>query len=375
MPTYESKFFGLRMQIPDGWSTRLWPDDGLKEFAAEAARWKPSEENGICFAGVRNLVAAAIAAPAGGMGCDMSIELQAVIQSDEEMGTDNERCTLKPRPLNGIPILDSKEKKSDEYSQEAYHYRFPRWKFAPGLWLYACIFAKGKARYDCASSIFETLTPLDAKIRRQRIPLGEQAPWTTPPSFYRMRKKLSESGPFYDLVVDPSASDEAFWNNDRIIAGRKNSEELTWTPLSFRRHSRARVSDCYGGPKNMGYTTGIFSQRAIDVLGPYLKSDFTLLPCTVNGKPHYYIVKRRATHRLDLDNSLVSRFDDGSIMDIKRYRLRTKAVRDPSMFAIAEARQEIFATASIRTLVEQSGLKGIQFDPVDGHGREFTFPG
>lgn len=144
--------------------------------------------------------------------------------------------------------------------------------------------------------------------------------------------------------------------------------------MVMRRKSRVRSADCYYGPQAVN-SSGIFSSRAIEVLRPYMTSAFSVLPCTVNRKPHYFLCYSKGKTCLDVKNSEIKRFEDGRIMNIKRYRFKKDLVPDPLLFAIPEDQSGIFTTASIPTLVEKARLTGIAFYPVDGNGREYTCRG
>jgi hypothetical protein len=148
-----------------------------------------------------------------------------------------------------------------------------------------------------------------------------------------------------------------------------------WTPMEMRRKSWVRKLDCYYGPKNLEYSSGIFSSRAIELLQPYMTTCFSVLACSVNRKPHYFLLPKKRESCLDIENSQIQRFDDGRIMDIKRYRFKKGLVPDPLVFAIREAQFLVFTTVSIPSIVANAGLTGIAFYPVDGNGREYTWRG
>jgi hypothetical protein len=376
MPTYESKFFGLRMQIPVGWSVELMPDTGFKAFVREAERWDPTGWNTICFRSTKYLLSASLKNPEGWLS-DTLITLQACITTDENMTTEHDGKRRRRWNLNGIPMQYSVDRKDGHKSPEANHYRFVSWKVGTNLWLYAHIQATGKARFDYALSVFETLAPLGMKPPTKKKPLYDCEPWTIPPTLYAMRHSIDESRPLYDLDFTRKPSSEKLHVNNTILGRRSISGEPgVWTPLRFRRKSRVLVSDCYYGEKqNLVYNMGIFSARAAELLRPYMKSDFELLPCSVNGKPHFIPVANEPTECLDRATSLIKYFDHGGIMSIERYRFKTKAIAAPRVFSIPEDRYRIFTTATIPPLAAAAGLKRIAFHPVDGHGREFTFPG
>src|SRR5438445_7188607 len=74
MHSYQSIFFGLRMQIPDGWEVKTWPDDGMKEFARDAQSSKPARSATSCGQAIRPLMFAFLYAPGNHAVIDACIE-------------------------------------------------------------------------------------------------------------------------------------------------------------------------------------------------------------------------------------------------------------------------------------------------------------
>jgi hypothetical protein len=305
MRKYESTFFGLRMQIPEGWTTQICPDDGMADFSRDAATWKPEDSTSICFHATRTLVSTRLEAPGSANSTDAGIEFQACVQTDEYFVGPHHGEPLKKMNLNGIQVLYFDD--LNEGSPENVYYRFPRWKFSTGLWLYARIMACGKARFDCALSVFATLAPLASPPHARKKPMFEREPWNVAPSLFRMAKVLNENDQLYDLAFESEVSEEALTTNCKILSGRQGASATNWTPLHLRRKSRVRNSDCYYGPQSV-YSSGIYSSRAIELLRPYLMRGFSLLPCTVNGKPHYFFSFKGTGTCLDAENSQISRF-------------------------------------------------------------------
>jgi hypothetical protein len=372
MISYETTYFGLRLQIPDGWDVQTWPDDGMEEFARSAASWKPAEPPSICFGATRTLVYATLSAPGSICGSDACIDFKACVQSDECMLHTDGRKPLKKWKLNGLEVLY--EDSVGDYPPENVYYRFPRWKISSGLWLYASIHAPGKARFDYAISVFETLIRLKSRSNPKRMPLIDRDPWNVLPSLFRMSKRIREDVPLFDLALESEMTREEYSKSQGVLSGWTGSSPRNWKPIPMRRKSRTRIADCYYGPKGALISSGIFSSRAIEVLRPYMNGSISLLPCTVNGKPHYFLCYGEGMSCLDAEKSQIKRFDDGRIMTIDRYRFKKNLLRDPLLFAIPEAPGNIFATASIPSIAARAELTGIAFHPVDGNGREYTYP-
>jgi hypothetical protein len=371
MRSYESKFFGVRMHLPDSWKTQTWSDEGMDKFARDAAAWKPGNSTSICFHAIKPLVSTQLDSP-GATLTDAAVDFKACVQTDKCFMEPHNGKQLKELNLNGIRILYHDDFNAG--SPENMYYRFPRWRFSPGLWLYASVYASGRSRFECAWSVFATLAPLTSKPRVKSKPLFCRKPWNVTPTLFRMTKAIRDDAPLFDLSVDPELSEEALNANQGILSGRQGASTKKWTPMAMRRKSRVRSLDCYYGPNSV-FSSGIFSSRAVESLRPYFSSGFLWLPCDVNGKPHYFVTFNNTKTCLDAKNSEISRFDDGSIMNIKRYRFNEERVADPQLFGIPEERHGIFATASIPTLVSKAGLTGIDFHPLNGNGREYTCPG
>lgn len=370
MQHFESKFFGLQMQIPDGWSMFLGSEAGLKSLVREAEHWDPTDWSSACFRNTKYLLSASLKAPGGWLD-DARIELQACITTDANMLAEDKTKWN----VNGIAMRYKADRKEGHRSPEAVHYRFASWKVGTQLWLHARIQATGKARFDYALSVFETLAPTGTKPRKKK-PLYESEPWTIPPKFFQMRKEIDESRPFYDLVFTRKPSAGKIFLDNQILEEGMFPHQL-WVPLRFKRRSRVLSLDCYRGEKqNVVYQNGIYSARTIELLRPYMQSNFTLLPCAVNGKPYFFPIRDQPTDCLDRKTSLIKYFEhDGRISKVERYRFKRSAPADPNVFALPEERLGIYTTAGIPRIVAEAGLKGIAFDPVDGHGREFTCPG
>ncbi len=278
---------------------------------------------------------------------------------------------LKKWDLNGLKVL-YKDDFGDDPPENRY-YRFPRWKISPGLWLYASINASGRARFDYALSVFETLAPLASSGKPKKNPLYKREPWNRAPSFFRMTSLLNKYKSLWDLVLDSDVSVEAMNTNRAILSGWGTSP-AKWTPMDLRRRSRTARLDCYYGHQAL-FSSGVWSSRAIEVLRPYLSTSVSMLPCTVNRKPHYYLCFNKGESFLDVTKSQVSRFDDGRIMRIERYFFKKERLPGPLVFAIPEEPAGIFTTAPIPTILAETGLTGVALYPLDGNGREYTCRG
>lgn len=367
MQSFTSRLLDLGMQIPDAWELRTWPDDGLEKLSRMAAACSSEGDFQSCGQGIQPLLTATLYAT--GINIDASIEFQAWAAEDERFLASNNGRPLKQWNVNGIETLYFDDVR--ERSPESVHYRFAMWKIAAGLWLYARILSVSRARFEYALSVFATLAPGGTAPRSKRRPLYEREPWIAVPTIFRMRKALTEEGPLHDLVLAGPQSPAVLDCNRQVLSWQVGRGK--WTPIELRRKSRIRVQDGYYGPQEL-LTSGIYSSRAVQRLLPYAKAHFTPLPCSVNGKPHYILCPRRLRSVLDVERSGISRFSDGRIMRIQRYRFLRERIGDPLIFGIAEDRNSVFTTQSIPSLATAEGWTGIAFEPINGAGRDMTFP-
>src|ERR1043165_4971253 len=82
MQLFESTYFNVRMQVPDSWQVRAWPDDGMEELGRFAATWKPGNAVDQSVRTLQPLLNAQLTKPGGRPGSDALIDLKAWVQSD-----------------------------------------------------------------------------------------------------------------------------------------------------------------------------------------------------------------------------------------------------------------------------------------------------
>jgi hypothetical protein len=123
------------------------------------------------------------------------------------------------------------------------------------------------------------------------------------------------------------------------------------------------------GAENWHYYTvagtfGLWSQTVIDLIGPYMKRCFEFpLKAFVNDLPFYFMRPVGSLDCLDRDHSELLVFPDEPqrVMRIKRYRFFKEKIPDPLVFVVPETLTEIFATQSIKTMIEDAKLNGFLF--------------
>jgi hypothetical protein len=111
-------------------------------------------------------------------------------------------------------------------------------------------------------------------------------------------------------------------------------------------------------------TFGLFSHRLIELIGAYMEKCFApYLQVFVNELPYYFLRPIGFLDCLDRAHSDIVSFphDPHRVMRIKRYRFFMDKIRDPMVFVIPETLTEIFATQSIKTMIEDAKLPGLIF--------------
>jgi len=154
--------------------------------------------------------------------------------------------------------------------------------------------------------------------------------------------------------------------NTDLIAGDRH-DVAAWQPYelycSEPGSTPATAWDYYAFQQS----SGLFSKRAIDVLGSALSRCFTLLPSTLEGEPYYFLHCRAPIDCLVRDASKINFFpepDDDKVLDIEAYVFDVDQVEDPLIFALPEQPFHLFATESIPKIVRKAKLKGFRFDSV-----------
>ena len=109
-------------------------------------------------------------------------------------------------------------------------------------------------------------------------------------------------------------------------------------------------------------TSGLLSQRAIDVLMPHLDYCFVPLPSSLEGERYYFLHTKKTIDALNVEESDIV-YSDTTIIWIKRYEFYMDRLSDPVIFSIPQFRPFLFATESIPEIVENAGLNGFEFRP------------
>jgi hypothetical protein len=111
-----------------------------------------------------------------------------------------------------------------------------------------------------------------------------------------------------------------------------------------------------GGPELM-------SDALVELIRPFSEPHLSFLPASLNGARYYIVLPRDPLDCLDVDASQCHFFrsNPAKVMHIKKYRFQAGCIVDPKVFRIPQLRYELFATESIKDIVEDAGLRGISF--------------
>lgn len=110
-------------------------------------------------------------------------------------------------------------------------------------------------------------------------------------------------------------------------------------------------------------TNGLFSKRAVDLVGPYMAEWFEFLEATINGAPYLFPRTLGTLDCLDCEHSDVKRFDfpPHRIMHIRRFAFFKDRIPEQALFRIPE-HHGLLGTEKLKTLIESAGLKGFYFE-------------
>jgi hypothetical protein len=110
-------------------------------------------------------------------------------------------------------------------------------------------------------------------------------------------------------------------------------------------------------------TPGLISGRAAAILGPYSTRCFSMLEAYVNDHPFFFLRERGAINCLNRERSVLEIFYPGEpdeIILVKRHPFDKSVIPDPCLFAIPEARCDLFGSDGIEELIRTNDLRGFR---------------
>jgi hypothetical protein len=113
----------------------------------------------------------------------------------------------------------------------------------------------------------------------------------------------------------------------------------------------------------LGPDTPILRERAVGLLRSDLEryGEFLPLDCT---EPVWLFNVTEVVDALDLDNSNIVPFDDGTIMTIERHVFNPHAIGDAEIFKLPIRASSVYVSRRIADRIRELGLEGVDFEPV-----------
>jgi hypothetical protein len=112
----------------------------------------------------------------------------------------------------------------------------------------------------------------------------------------------------------------------------------------------------------LGGTLGVYSSRAIKIMGKYLDGRFSLWPVTLNDAQYFILAVESRVQALDLARSKVVFFPGSDkIMLVRSYVFDSLRVPEKALFCIDEVRGELFCTRDPMAELNAARLNGFEF--------------
>jgi uncharacterized protein YacL (UPF0231 family) len=104
--------------------------------------------------------------------------------------------------------------------------------------------------------------------------------------------------------------------------------------------------------------SGIFSQKAIDLIGVEKFTDFKLFPLTINEAPFVAIYETKKTNCLDLSNCKYMELNTGNdgLYEIEKYAFHLDKIKSNQFFGIPKQNNFLFCTREIGLLIIENDL-------------------
>ncbi len=132
-----------------------------------------------------------------------------------------------------------------------------------------------------------------------------------------------------------------------------------YQPVTLLPSHKIGELDFYGGG-----SIGLYSQKAVDVLGPFMTPCFEFVQVLVRKKPWFFIRAIAPIDALDRSRStmLRSEEDPDRILMVESFALVKERLFDPLIFTVPEVRNKyLLGTDSIPTIIERGDLRGFRF--------------
>lgn len=120
----------------------------------------------------------------------------------------------------------------------------------------------------------------------------------------------------------------------------------------------------YGDFPVLCSTIPAISGRAANALEPLLSGNAELLPLRCDAGEYYALNVTCVVDALNVEQSEIAHFPDGSIMDIKRFAFHALRAPANDIFKIPQIGTRLFVSERFVQTVEQHQLKGFLFSAV-----------
>jgi hypothetical protein len=172
---------------------------------------------------------------------------------------------------------------------------------------------------------------------------------------------------------NPAFEGLAYLGNSKLLETWPKDWSLkhqTWTPKSLK--GTWPTPEVSGNVRQfndypcINLSFPAFSGRAVDLLHDLLAPNGELLPVRhKDGTLYYFYNCTTMSNCVDLSQSSVIRYDDGSVMtDMKRLAFFENGLRDLAIFRIRTELVPLFCTQTFVDRVEKSALNGFVFVPI-----------
>ncbi len=179
---------------------------------------------------------------------------------------------------------------------------------------------------------------------------------------YRFGPSTEEGRPRIDFE-DPQNVGEAFDVSSEVLWGERPQSEYL-EPQIFVDHPQATEWDCYLYPG----ASCFYSNRAKQLLEPYCKKCIEFYPARLNGAQYWCIKVVERVPWVDNEQSKFTYYEndpDMTIDKIIKFVFRKDLIDDPSLFLVPETWNWKYCTESLKTMIEQAGLRGFSFEDTD----------
>jgi hypothetical protein len=149
-----------------------------------------------------------------------------------------------------------------------------------------------------------------------------------------------------------------------------------WVPLdvwSLKKPRKRRLENlCDLSVVAAKLSIPVMSGRAKSVFEPLLGVSAQWLPLEFETGDYWLLNSLRVLDALDIADSVIRYFSNGSLWEVERYALKPPIVADELLFKVSTAPYDVLVTDRFRTAVVDNGLTGFHFQPVwDSEHRPF----